>query len=121
MDWVWSALHLDDGTHLHAVNIRIAGMPPVSIGYTQDRLGLVTELHSIAAREAFDADGLPVSATLAVDPGGVTATVDVRGHAPVQLVAPDGRISQFPRVWANVSTADGRSGVGWLEWNRNLR
>ncbi len=121
MDWVWSALHLDDGTHLHAVNIRIAGMPPVSIGYTQDRLGSVTELHSIAARETFDADGLPVSATLAVDPGGVTATVDVRGHAPVQLVAPDGRISQFPRVWANVSTADGRSGVGWLEWNRNLR
>jgi Ecdysteroid kinase-like family len=121
MDWVWSALHLDDGTHLHAVNIRIEGMPPVSIGYLQDRAGSVTELHSIGARETFDADGLPVSATLAVDPGGVTATVDVRGHAPVQLVASDGRISQFPRVWATVSTADGRSGVGWLEWNRNLR
>ncbi|MBV9721686.1 MAG: hypothetical protein JO082_07185 [Mycobacterium sp.] len=42
------------------------------------------------------------------------------GQAPVQLVAPDGRISYFPRGWANVSTADGRSGVGWLEWNRNL-
>jgi hypothetical protein len=120
MDWVWSALHFDDGTHLHAVNIRIAGIPPVSIGYLQDRAGSVTELNSIAARETFDADGLPVSATLAVDPGGVTATVDVVGHAPVQLVAPDGRISQFPRVWANVNTADGHSGVGWLEWNRNL-
>ncbi len=23
MDWVWSALHLDDGTHLHGVDIRI--------------------------------------------------------------------------------------------------
>ncbi len=120
MDWVWSALHLDDGAHLHAVNIRIAGMPEVSIGYLQDRVGSVTELNSIAARETFDTDGLPVSATLAVDPGGVTATIDVIGYAPVQLVAPDGRISQFPRVWANVNTADGRSGVGWLEWNRNL-
>lgn len=119
MDWVWSALHLDDGAHLHAVNIQIAGMPPVSIGYLQDRAGSVTELHTVAARETFAADGLPVSATLAVDPGGVTATIDVVGHAPVQLVAPDGRISQFPRVWANVTTADGRSGVGWLEWNRN--
>ena len=120
MDWVWSALHLDDGTHLHAVDIRIPGVPPVGIGYVQDRGGTVTELQTVAPRQTFDADGLPVSATLSVDPGGVTATVDVRGHAPVRLVAPDGRISQFPRVWATVSTADGRTGVGWLEWNRNL-
>ena len=27
MDWVWSALHLDDGTHLHGVDIRIPGCP----------------------------------------------------------------------------------------------
>ncbi len=120
MDWVWSALHLDDGTHLHAVDIRIPGVPPVGIGYVQDRGGAVTELQTIAPRATFDADGLPVSATLAVDPGGITATVDVRGHAPLRLVANDGRISQFPRVWATVSTADGRTGVGWLEWNRNL-
>ena len=120
MDWVWSALHLDDGTHLHAVDIRIPGVPPVGIGYVQDRGGTVTELQTVAPRQTFDADGLPVSATLSVDPGGITATVDVRGHAPLRLVAPDGRISQFPRVWATVSTADGRTGVGWLEWNRNL-
>jgi hypothetical protein len=120
MDWVWSALHLDDGTHLHAVDIRIPGVPPVGIGYVQDRGGAVTELQTITPRQTFDADGLPVTATLAVDPGGITATVDVRGHAPLRLVANDGRISQFPRVWATVSTADGRTGVGWLEWNRNL-
>jgi hypothetical protein len=120
MDWVWSALHLDDGTHLHAVDIRIPGVPPVGVGYVQDRAGTVTELHTIAPRETFDANGLPVSATLAVDPGGITATVDVRGHAPLRLAALDGRVSQFPRVWATVSTADGRTGVGWLEWNRNL-
>lgn len=44
----------------------------------------------------------------------------MRGHAPVRLTAADGRVSQFPRVWASVSTADGRNGVGWVEWNRNL-
>jgi hypothetical protein len=120
MDWVWSALHLDDGTHLHAVDIRIPGVPPVGIGYLQDRGGTVTELQTFAARQTFDVDGLPATATLAVDPGGITATVDVRGHAPLRLVASDGRISQFPRVWATISTADGRGGVGWLEWNRNL-
>ena len=120
MDWIWSALHLDDGTHIHAVDIRIPGVPPVGIGYVQDRAGTLTELQSIAARQTFGADGLPASATLAVDPGGITATVDMRGHAPVLLVSRDGRTSQFPRVWATVSTADGRQGVGWLEWNRNL-
>jgi hypothetical protein len=120
MDWVWSALHLDDGTHIHAVDIRIPGVPPMGIGYIQDRGGDVTELQSIATRETFDAGGLPSSATLALNPGGINATVDVRGQAPVRLVSFDGRISQFPRVWATVSTADGRRGVGWLEWNRNL-
>ena len=28
MDWVWSALHLDDGTHVHGVDLRIPGAPP---------------------------------------------------------------------------------------------
>ena len=121
MDWIWSALHLDDGTHVHAVDIRIPGVPAIGIGYVQDRGGTVTELQTITARQTFDADGLPATATLAVDPGGITATVDVHGHAPLRLVAADGRISEFPRVWATVSTADGRRGVGWLEWNRNLR
>jgi hypothetical protein len=120
MDWVWSALHLDDGTHLHAVELRIPGIPPVGVGYVQDRGGTVTELQTVSSRQTFDADGLPIGATLAVDPGGITATVDMRGHAPLRLVAEDGRISQFPRVWATVSAADGRTGVGWLEWNRNL-
>jgi hypothetical protein len=29
-------------------------------------------------------------------------------------------VSQFPRAWASINTADGRTGVGWVEWNRNL-
>jgi hypothetical protein len=119
MDWIWSALHLDDGTHLHAVGIKIPSVPQVSIGYIQDRGGAITELQTITPVHAFDAEGLPVGATLAVEPGGITATVDVRGHAPLRLVAQDGRVSQFPRVWATVTTADGRTGVAWLEWNRN--
>jgi hypothetical protein len=119
MDWLWSALHLDDGTHVHAVDLRIPGVPAVGIGYVQGSDRNITELRGIVAREAFGANGLPVSATLEVDPGGITATVDVRGHAPLRLVGPDGRVSEFPRVWATVSTADGRSGVGWVEWNRN--
>jgi hypothetical protein len=120
MDWIWSALHLDDGTHLHGVNIRIPGAPTFSIGYVQDAVHSVTELDTVASREAFGDNGLPLNATLDLNPGAVTADIEVRGHAPVRLVAKDGRASQFPRAWVSVKTADGRSGVGWVEWNRNL-
>lgn len=120
MDWIWSALHLDDGTHLHGVNIRIPGAPAFSIGYAQDADGKAAELQTVDSRESFAANGLPLDATLKLEPAQITANADVRGQAPVRLVARDGRVSQFPRVWATVSTADGRSGVGWLEWNRNL-
>ncbi|HUH70453.1 MAG TPA: phosphotransferase [Mycobacterium sp.] len=123
MDWMWSALHLDDGTHLHGVNIRIPGAPTFSVGYIQGADGpdfRVTELQTVASWEAFAANGLPLTATLILNPGEITADVDVRGHAPVLLTAADGRVSQFPRAWVSIGTAHGRSGVGWVEWNRNL-
>ncbi len=119
MDWIWSALHLDDGTHLHGVHIRIPGIPGFSVGYVQDSDGNLTELGTVNSREAFDANGLPLNASLSLDPGEITGDIDVRAHAPVLLTAPDGRVSQFPRAWVSIRTADGRSGEGWVEWNRN--
>lgn len=118
MEWVWSALHLDDGTHLHGLDLRIPGAPPMAAGYTQ-RDGDVVELEKVVASEVFGDDELPLGTTLELSPGGVVATIDIRGHAPVLLTATDGRVSRFPRAWATVTTVDGRSGVGWLEWNRN--
>jgi len=90
MDWIWSALHLDDGTHLHGVNIRIPGTPSFSVGYAQDADGNVTELHTVESREAFAPNGLPRNATVVFNPGGITADVDVCGQAPVRLPAEDG-------------------------------
>jgi hypothetical protein len=119
MDWIWSALHLDDGTHLHGVNIRIPGAPTFSIGYIQDPAREVTELDTVASRESFGDNGLPLNATVDLSPGDITADIEVRGHAPVRMLAKDGRVSQFPRAWVGVKTADGRGGVGWVEWNRN--
>ena len=63
--------------------------------------------------------GTILAVTIEFNPAGVTVTAEMQGHAPLRLVAADGRISQFPRGWATVTTADGRRGVGWLEWNRN--
>ncbi|EID13218.1 phosphotransferase enzyme family protein [Mycobacterium xenopi RIVM700367] len=118
MDWLWSALHLDDGTHLHGVDIRIPGAPKLCVGYLQQKDRQLVELHTVTSRESFDSNGLPVAATVSVEPGDIAATAAVRGHAPLLLVADDGRVSQFPRAWVTATTADGRHGVGWLEWNR---
>lgn len=118
MDWVWSALHLDDGAHVHGLDLRIPGAPRLAAGYLQGGGAPMVEFDRVVAEETFAGD-LPVTTTLRCDPGGFVARADVRGHAPVRLVAPDGRVSLFPRAWATVTTTDGRSGVGWLEWNRN--
>ena len=119
MDWVWSALHLDDGTHLHGVDLRIPDLPPVSVGYVQRPGTALVETTSVTAEATFAENGLPLTTSLVMQPGDLDVTAAVRGHAPVRLVSPDGRVSLFPRAWATVTTADGRRGVGWLEWNRS--
>jgi len=120
MDWVWSALHLDDGAHLHGVDIRIPDIPPLSVGYIEPDGETVVETTAVTAQATFADNGLPLTTSIVYEPGPIDATIDIRGHAPVRLVSPDGRVSQFPRAWALVETADGRRGVGWVEWNRNL-
>ena len=117
MDWVWSALHLDDGTHLHGVDIRLPGTPPIGVGYIQCAGTPLTELQSVSARASFGDNGLPLTTAIIYDE--LEAAADIRAHAPLRLEAPDGRVAWFARAWASISTSDGRSGVGWIEWNRN--
>ena len=66
MDWVWSALHLDDGTHIHGVDIRIPGAPPIGVGYLQRPGQPLVELQTVTARETFGDNGLPQATTLSV-------------------------------------------------------
>ncbi|BCI53197.1 phosphotransferase [Mycolicibacterium litorale] len=119
MDWVWNALHLDDGTRLHGVDLRIPEMGPLSIGYVQPPGAALVETTQMSAQASFADNGLPVTTSLTVQPGDLTVEVDIQGYAPVLLRSDDGRVSHFPRAWATVSTGDGRTGIGWLEWNRN--
>jgi hypothetical protein len=120
MDWMWSALHLEDGTHLHGLDIDIPNVPPVGIGYIQDADRNVTELHTVRNPRAFGPNGLPLAMTLSLEPGEISGDVGVRGHAPVVLTGPEGQLSEFARAWVSIETKDGRTGVGWMEWNRNL-
>ena len=80
----------------------------------------MVETTEVSADATFADNGLPVQTRIVYQPGPVDTTIRVVGNAPVRLVAPDGRVSLFPRAWVEVETTDGRRGVGWAEWNRNL-
>jgi len=115
-DWMWSAIHLDDDTHLHAVGV--PQMPGLGVGYVQSD-GDVTEVQNLHMSERFTADGLVAEAQLTIEPGDLVVTVTPIGWGAVRFDGPEGRVAEFPRAACRVTTADGRTGLGWIEWNRN--
>jgi hypothetical protein len=116
-EWVWSAAHLEDGTRLHGVELRLPGAPAVGVGYLQPPDGGVFELDAVRAREEPAADGLIEHAHITY--GELELDVRPIAFGPLLLSSPDGRISQFPRAMCAVRAQDGRRGVAWVEWNRN--
>jgi hypothetical protein len=118
VDWMWNALHLDDGTHTHAVGV--PQMPGYGVGYVQ-RDGRLDEIESVHASEELREDGLIAHARITSGPGELHTEIEPLADGPNLLEAPDGRRSHFPRALSRVTTGDGRGGVGWIEWNRVQR
>jgi hypothetical protein len=117
-DWMWSAGHLDDGTRFHGVEFRLPGAPPIGVGYLQPPDGELVELDVVSASETVGRDGLITQAQVLYDE--LMLSVEPIAFGPLRLQAPDGRISEFPRAMCRVKTSDGRTGVAWIEWNRNV-
>ena len=80
-------------------------------------LGGVVEVDAVGASEDVGPDGLITGATLTF--GDLTLAVEPRAFGPLRLEAPDGRVSEFPRAMCRFTAPDGRTGAGWVEWNRN--
>jgi hypothetical protein len=123
-DWVWTAFHLDDGTHIHGVEVRAPGRPRFGVGYVQGPgKSPIAELTRVVATEDVTDHHLVQSGTMRYSSFGmedILLDIKPKGNAPLLLEAPqDGRISYFPRSWAEVQAQDGRKGVGWIEWNIN--
>lgn len=116
-DWMWSAGHLDDGTRFHGVEFRIPDAPRIGLGYLQPPEGGVEELSRVEASEELGAGDLVTGARVVY--GDVDLTVEPLAYGPLRLEAPDGRVARFVRAMCRVTAADGRTGVGWYEWNRN--
>ncbi|MGN6472096.1 MAG: DUF7064 domain-containing protein [Mycobacteriales bacterium] len=112
--WCWSSAHLDDGTHTHLTEVRADG-GPFYAGYVQ-RAGELTPAGAGAVTEDLGQHGFPRRATVRHD--GFALDVEPLAYGPILLTSPDGRVGRFPRASARFTTDDGRSGLGWIEWNQ---
>jgi hypothetical protein len=117
MNWMWSAGRLSDGTRVHAVAIRLPDGTGFGVGYLQETGEEARELVAVEASEEVAASGLVDSARLELEPGGLGLIVEPLAFGALRLVAPDGRVTNFPRAMCRLRAADGRTGLGWLEWN----
>jgi hypothetical protein len=113
--WMWSAFHLEDGSHTHAVGI--PEMPGYGVGYVQsgDEIG---EVASLQMSNDFADNGLATATEMTIEPGGLQLRVEPLAFGALRLDARDGRSTHFPGAMASVRTNDGRVGTGWIEWNR---
>lgn len=125
MDWVWQAIHLDDGTHIHGLDLRVPTMPKMFMGYIQGPGLPITELVEAEASESLGADGLVEKAGIRYayeDKKGKQELIiksDAQGHGPMRLTNTAGKVAMFPRWWSTVEAGDGRKGVAWMELNHN--
>jgi hypothetical protein len=116
--WCWAAARLDDGTRVHLADIRIPGSP-IAFGYVQPGAGsAVDQVEQLAMTEQLEDDGLPSSASVHLEPGGLDIEIRPVAFGPLRLEAGDGRVSRFPRAMARFTLRDGRTGTGWIEWNQ---
>lgn len=113
--WMWSAFHLKDGTHTHAVGI--PDMPGYGVGYVQNG-DTIEDIASLQMSEDVGANGLVTAATMSISPVGLDLQVEPVAFGALRMDSPDGRVTLFPRAMARVRTGDGRAGTGWIEWNR---
>lgn len=113
--WNWTSGHLDDGSFFHAARSIIPGLDLFATGYTVSRDGALTPADIIENEVDIDDEKLPTAARQRIGP--VAFTTEPVGHAPVLLVAPDGRETRFPRAMCRYTTGDGRAGTGWTEYN----
>jgi hypothetical protein len=114
IEWNWMAVHLDDGSRWHSA--AVPAYPAAGTGYFQLD-GTVTEAVSVSATSPFSAQGLFGTTTVRIEPGGHVLHLFPVAFAPVLMDSADGRVSFFPRATCQVTTDDGRRGIGWVEWN----
>lgn len=119
-DWVWSGIHLSDGTDIFTIALGKGDESTGPAGYIQKNNKL-TEITSV--RNDFDwrDNGLPGNLHLFIEPGSLSIECEATSESGLRLIDPDGREAHLPRVMCSVRTGDGRTGVGWLDFNHVVK
>ncbi|WP_028660396.1 DUF7065 domain-containing protein [Nocardioides insulae] len=110
--WMWNAFWLDDGSRTHSA----VGRGGVwARGYWQrgERLVDLSQGDWVAD---YDGDGRMRAASFRLDEAGVEVTVEPTAYGNLLLISPEGTPAHFVRAMADFTTADGRTGRGWIEW-----
>ena len=106
----WFRAHgrLDDGTTFAAsvVDGDLAGGRGSLDGMSAELVGV---------SETMTAEGLPGAARVTL--GGLEIGLDPTAPTPLELADVEHRTTRAPRALCRCTTTDGRSGVGWAEWN----
>jgi hypothetical protein len=122
IDWCWFSGRLDDATRVHGAHIRVAPELVLSFGYRQDGDGTWVPIEDgLVVEETLGEEQLPTAGTIRCEPAGIDLAVEPLSYGPLLFVDPDGRVDRFPRAMARYTTPDGRTGLGWIEWNQVQR
>jgi hypothetical protein len=115
LPWLWTASHLDDGTHTQVTQL-LPARPFPAYGYVAEPGGRVEPVDRCRISTHPGPDGTaPERTDLSVNGLDLTATALV--PTLIGLDGPDGQVGTLLRVLCRVETTDGRAGSAWLEWN----
>ncbi len=113
--WNWTSGAFADGSFVHAARSIVPDLDIFATGYTVTPDGVLTPAATVENAVDIDAEKLPTAARQRI--GDVSFVTEPVGHAPVLLVAPDGRETRFPRAMCRYRTDGGVVGTGWTEYN----
>lgn len=114
--WSWTSSALDDGTRTHATHVSLGDDLLYSTGYVQPPGGTPETVATVARGQELGREGLPDSGWTRLDD--LELAIAPVAFSPVLLTGPEGRTSRFPRALCRYRAGDGRTGVGWTEWNQ---
>lgn len=116
--WVWSAFHVADGQHLFGNSVLLGEQLLFSLGYEQGGADGSEPRISGSFEPRFTPTGTGLVRDMAWRLDGHEATIEVVAWAPLLLRSPEGKEAYFPRALCRGALADGRTAVGWMEFNQ---
>lgn len=117
-EWCWFAGRLDDGTRVHGADIRVSDDLRLSFGYRQEGGEVIPVEYGLLVAEDRGPYGMPSRATITCPPAGVDLVATPLDAGPLLLLDGTGGRSHFHRASCRFEAADGRAGLGWIEWNQ---